>query len=460
MIKTSTGHLLTVALLTSGFSAIGHAQTKPRELAIATLEDLMNVVVTTATRSSEGLANVPARVHVITAAQIERRGYRSVADVLKDLPEFKVDIAGDQDYPTELTVQGTRGASRVVLLLDGIRVSSPTNEPLPILTNYPVHAARQLEIVYGPASALYGADAFSAVINIISKDVAESPGLAASTSVGQFGLVNQTVTYGARLGTNATLMVNGQFFYDHQPDLSRYYPQDFRGMEAQRSGVFNTIFGPMTSNRPVSPDYNIPLSAHSVQAILRAGGLQLSLFQNESRVPTTPAYTPDNAVYNDAAFNKNTLLVAAGSYTRPIGRVTSTSTLTISRHQLDPQSGYWNVLQPEKSYEDAYGSMSEVEQQLSWKPAAKVSMTAGGSFARYFAIPQGADTKAPVQSQDRPGTILDTNIPDDFNKIRYSNAPCVRRCNMPSRQPSRSRLADAATTTRATAAPSTRASDS
>ncbi len=44
--------------------------------------------------------------------------------------------------------------------------------------NYPVHNARQVEIVYGPASALYGADAFSAVINIISKDVGESPGLA------------------------------------------------------------------------------------------------------------------------------------------------------------------------------------------------------------------------------------------------------------------------------------------
>ena len=131
----------------------------------------MKIVVTTASRAPEGLAAAPARVQVVTAAQIERRGYRSVLDVLKDLADFKVDLAGDQDYPAQLTVQGTPGASRVVLLLDGIRVSSPTNEPLPMMANYPVHNARQVEIVYGPASALYGADAFSAVINIISKDV-------------------------------------------------------------------------------------------------------------------------------------------------------------------------------------------------------------------------------------------------------------------------------------------------
>jgi outer membrane cobalamin receptor len=409
--------------MAAAWPANGRAQTKPGDLAIASLEDLMKIAVTTATRTPEGLASVPARVQVVTAAQIERRGYRSVADLLKDLPDFKVDLAGDQDYPTELTVQGTRGSSRVVLLLDGIRVSSPTNEPLPILANYPVHSARQVEIVYGPASALYGADAFSAVINIISKDVAESAGFSSSTSVGQFGLVNQTMSYGAHLGSRATLMLNGQFLYDQQPDLSRYYPEDFHGMAAQRSGVFNTIFGPMTANRPVSSNYDVPLSAGSAQAVLRAGGLQLTLFRNQSRVSTVPAYTPDNAVYNDAAFNRNTLLVGAGSYTGSIGKVTSISTVTLSRHELDPQSGYWNVFSNmQKSYKYAYGSMSSVEEQLSWKSGAKLTMTTGGTFERFFSIPQGADTNEPIQSRSVPGTILDTNIRDDFNLIRYSNA--------------------------------------
>jgi outer membrane cobalamin receptor len=410
---------LIVALAAAGTAA---AQTSGAELASASLEDLMNITITTASRTAEGAGDAPARVQVVTAAEVRRRGYRSLADLLKDLPDFKVDLAGDQDYPTELTVQGTRGASRVVLLLNGVRVSSPTNEPLPILANYPVHSARQIEILYGPASALYGADAFSAVINIISKDASEAPGLAVSTSVGQFGLYNQTGSYGARLGPNVSLMVAGQAFYDRQPDLSRYFPDDYQGLAGQRSGTFNTIFGPMTSNRPVSPEYSIPMSAHSVEATLRAGPLQLMVFENHSRVSTTPAYTPDNAVYNADAFNRNKLLVTSATYSRPIGRVTSTSTLTFSRHELDPESGYWNVYSNlKKSYKYAYGTMAKAEEQLSWKPRPATTVTTGGTFERFFAIPQGADVNAPVRSRNTPGTILDTNIPDEFNQLRYDN---------------------------------------
>ena len=394
----------------------------PRDLRGVALEDLLNITITTASRAEEGLADAPARVQVVTAAQIERRGYQSVADLLRDLSDFKVDIGVDQDYPTELTVAGTRGASRVVLLLDGIRISSPTNEPLPILANYPVHSARQIEIVYGPASALYGADAFSAVINIISRDVTEAPGLALGTSVGQFGLYNQTVSYGAQLGPRTSLMVAGQFQYDSQPDLSKYYPADFGGLAGQHSGTFNTIFGPMTPSRPMSTEYDIPISAHSFQATLRTGALRLMLFQNQSRVPTAPANTPDNAVYNPDAFNRNKLWVGAASYVRPIGRVTSTSTATFSRHELDPESGYWNTFSNfNKSYKYAYGSMAKIEEQLSWKPQPSITLTTGGTFEHLFSIPQGADLNAPIRSRDEPGTILDTNIIDEFNKVRYAN---------------------------------------
>jgi outer membrane cobalamin receptor len=410
------------ALLGSATS-VRAQQNRRQNLGEATLEELMNITITTASREAEDVSQAPARVDVITAAQIERRGYRSLADVLKDLPGFKVDIASNWDFPAELTVEGVRGATRVILLLDGIRISSPTNEPLPIVANYPVHSARQIEIVYGPASALYGADAFSAVINIISQKPEESPGFTASTSVGQFGLYNQTASYGAALGRNATLLLAGQFLHDRQPDLSRYYPDDFNGMQAQRAGVFPTIFGTMTPNRPVSPDYYIPLSAHSLQATLRAGPLTLTVFENQSHLPATAGvYTPDNVVYNDVAFNQNELFVAAGSYTRTIGTVASVSTVTFSRHELNPHSGYWDLYSNmRRSYKYAYGSMLEADQQLTWSPAKAVALTTGGTVQRFFAIPQTADLNSPVTSQDLPGTILGTTIVDEFIKLRYDN---------------------------------------
>ena len=233
---------------------ISASPSQQTDLTSATLEELMNIPVTTATRTPESLKDVPARMHIVTAEEIRRRGYRSLADVLKDVPDVKVDFAADPDFPMELVVQGTRGASRVVVLLDGIRISAPTNEPLPILANYPVHDARQIEILFGPASAMYGADAFSAVINIISKDATDSTGLQAETAVGQDGLYNESASYGARFGRGGSVRLSGQFLYDRQPELSKVYPGDFGGLQAQHTGVFNTIFGPMTSLRAVSPE--------------------------------------------------------------------------------------------------------------------------------------------------------------------------------------------------------------
>jgi outer membrane cobalamin receptor len=361
-------------------------------------------------------------MQVITDHQIRRRGYRSLGDVLRDLPDFKIDFGGDPDYPVQLTVQGTRGARTVIVLLDGVRVSSPTNEPLPILYNYPVHSAEQIEIVYGPASALYGADAVSAVINIISKDATDQAGVTFETAIGQFGLYNQTGSYVRRLGRSGSLLVAGQVVQDAQPDLSRYYPADYRGLEGQRLGVFNTIFGPMAAGSPVSADYQAPITAHSLQGTLRAGHIRLSLFQSHVRSSTAVSYNPDNGAYVADAFNKNHLLVASGSYTRRFAGVTSETTVTASRHELDPESGYQNVFsQMTRSYKYAYGSMLKGEEQLSWKPFSSVTMTTGASVERLFAIPQTADLNTPVTSRRSAATLLGTDIAEPFYELRDVN---------------------------------------
>jgi outer membrane cobalamin receptor len=413
-----------MALLVALFVPIAAvAQTPPLDLNSLTLEELMNVPIVTVTRTVEGASNAPARVDVVTAAQIQRRAYRSLMDLLEDLPGFKVDHAVDQDLSSDVTVQGTRGSGRLVVLLDGVRISSPTGEPLPILANYPVHNARQVEILYGPASAVYGADAFSGVINIISRDASEADGVRVRTSVGQGGLSNTETSFGARLGTRASLVVAGQYLYDRQPDLSRAYPALFGGIESHRTGVFNTIFGPMTSPLAVSPDYKVPVRAHSLHATMKAGGLQLMLFESLLRTSNTPAYTPDNAVYNDIAYQQNELLIGAVSYAKTVGRVTNTSTVSAGRHEMDPSSGYLNVYSGmQRSYKYAYGSMVKAEHQATWRMTSGLVLTAGGAHERYFSIPQTSDLNAPIRSRAQGGTILGTTIEDQFFKVHYTNS--------------------------------------
>ncbi len=411
--------LVASSLMTAPIAAAAQGNTAGQEL---TLEELLDVEVTTATLTSEKARDVPARIEVITSADILRRGYRSLIEVLKDLPGFKVELGTDQDLPVDVVVQGIRGTNRVIVLLDGIRISSPTGEPLPILANYPVHMARQVEVMYGPGSALYGADAFSAVVNIITKSASEIAGISASVSRGQSGLSNTSASYGLNLGRNATLVIGGQYLSDRQPNLSDSYPEDYGGFAAQREGTFNTVFGPIVpSDRSPAP-YGNRLAAHSVNAMFRAGPLQVMFFQNESRLPTSPAYTPDNAVYSNEAFSLNKLNVGAATLTKTIGAVASTTMIVLSRHELDPQSGYRNVYSGmDRSYKYAYGASAKVEQQVSWKPIPAVKATAGGAFERVRSIPQGADLNAPVRSRNEPGTILGTDIVDTFYDVRYSN---------------------------------------
>jgi hypothetical protein len=120
------------------------------------------------------------------------------------------------------------------------------------------------------------------------------------------------------------------------------------------------------SPRPVPPGYDIPTSARSVQVGLSVGRLRLMLFDNYSRVSSAPPINPDNAVYNSDAFIGNHLLVMAGIYTHPLGPFASTSTVTVSRHTLNPQSGYWNVYNNlDRGYKYAFGSMQKFDEQLS-----------------------------------------------------------------------------------------------
>ena len=66
--------------------------------------------------------------------------------------------------------------------------------------------------------------------------------------------------------------------------------------------------------------------------------------------------------------------------------------------------------------------MAKAEEQLAWKMGRGITATAGGTFERFFAIPEGADLNAPIRSQKLPGTIFGTTIPDEFIKLHYTNS--------------------------------------
>lgn len=160
---------LCCAVLLSMVYHAADAQQDTTKLEDLSLKALLDVKVVTASKTSQNSGTAPATVTVVSKEQIRMRGYQSLLDLIVDLPDMKVD---DKIYPgsrNSITLRGIQGQQNFVILLDGVKISSPTNEALPVMENYPVNLAEQVEVLYGPASALYGADAVSGVINIITK---------------------------------------------------------------------------------------------------------------------------------------------------------------------------------------------------------------------------------------------------------------------------------------------------
>ncbi len=140
-------------------------------------------VVTTATRLPMAERDVPASVTVITGAQLRALGITSVADALLATPSAAIVQTGSFGGATSLFLRGGE-SDYVKVLIDGVPVNDPGGAiDLSTLTTDNVD---RIEILRGPASVLYGADAVSGVVQIFTRGGAASPGLTVEARGGTY----------------------------------------------------------------------------------------------------------------------------------------------------------------------------------------------------------------------------------------------------------------------------------
>ncbi|MES2375109.1 MAG: TonB-dependent receptor [Bacteroidota bacterium] len=421
-----------VAML-SMFYYNGYAQQDTTKLEDLSLKALLDVKVVTASKTSQNSGTAPATVTVVSKEQIRMRGYQSLLDLIVDLPDMKVD---DKIYPgsgNSVTVRGIQGQQNFVILLDGVKISSPTNEALPVMGNYPVNLAEQVEIVYGPASALYGADAVSGVINIITKKLPLSKNMIvdASAVAGSYGYINHTLFLSRKLATGSSLTISGQYNYDSQPDYTKVYPNDPQLSRTPfQTGTFNTIYGPMKPVAPVAPIYQAPTMAYNIYAALNVNGVTFSVFSNYTRTPSAYSNNTNNAIYNKNVFIGQYVTAANATFKKTFNKFFSTTSLTAGNYTLDPESNYRNMFTGmEPAYKYSTSTNIKGEQQLDYKASGKLNLTAGASFESFSAIPQSADLNDPVNASGNiQGSYAGTDsyyrpegLPAKFYHINYYN---------------------------------------
>lgn len=141
-------------------------------------------VVVTATRSQTEASRLSASVSVITGAELRERGFRFVLDWLHEVPGLAVVQTGSFGGQTSLFTRGGE-SDYAKVLIDGIPVNQPGGAI--DLAHLGTELIERIEVLRGPASVLYGSDAVSGVIQIVTRRGAGRPRIDLAARVGTFG---------------------------------------------------------------------------------------------------------------------------------------------------------------------------------------------------------------------------------------------------------------------------------
>ncbi len=171
--------VISVAVMAPGLSAPATAQELRQT----------DPVVVTATKLAEPRSQVGATVTVITEEELKTYNYLTVDDALRQVPGLEIQRSGSFGKLSEVRIRGT-GTQQVQVLIDGVRVKSPTAGTFD-LSDLSLDQISRIEIVRGPQSTLHGPDAIGGVIQIITKR-GEGPFSAyASTEAGNYDTLRE-----------------------------------------------------------------------------------------------------------------------------------------------------------------------------------------------------------------------------------------------------------------------------
>lgn len=141
-------------------------------------------VVVTATRSPQEARDVLTDNIVITAEEIARSGQNSLVDLLQKQRGIEISRTGGPGTASSVFMRGTSN-NQTVVLIDGVRTSSSTSGGA-TWAGIPLSQIERIEVVYGPMSTLYGADAMGGVVQIFTKKGNGAPRVTASAGAGSY----------------------------------------------------------------------------------------------------------------------------------------------------------------------------------------------------------------------------------------------------------------------------------
>jgi iron complex outermembrane receptor protein len=215
----------TVLIAFAGFPACS-AQTP--DLTQQSLEDLMNIQVSSVSKKEQKTSQAAAAVFVISRDDIRRSGALNIPDLLRMVPGL--DVAQIDAGRWAITARGFNGqySNKLLVLMDGRTVYTPTFAGVFWDTqNVPLDTIERIEVIRGPGAAVWGSNAMNGVINIITRNAGNTQGSYVVASAGSIGTGSETISYGGKARGLGAYRVYGEGFHiDSLPTFGGLDGQD------------------------------------------------------------------------------------------------------------------------------------------------------------------------------------------------------------------------------------------
>lgn len=210
-------HRIVQALKKSACIVIAGALASPSLAAVSyldlSLEQLLQIQVSSVSKKNEPMSNAPAAIYVITGAELERSGATTIAEGLRMVPGVEVARADANSWAISIRGFNSTLANKLLVLVDGRTIYNPVfGGVLWEAHNFMLEDIERIEIIRGPGGTLWGANAVNGVINIITRHSRETQSTLVSGIYGNEEKSTVGLRHGGTLTDNASYRVYAKGF--------------------------------------------------------------------------------------------------------------------------------------------------------------------------------------------------------------------------------------------------------
>jgi iron complex outermembrane receptor protein len=193
------------------FCAAPAAAQGPADLGRMSLEELLEVKLTSLARRSQSLADAPAAVFVLSREDIRRSGLLTLPEILRLVPGVQVARYSNSKWSVSARGMGTYYSNKLLVLIDGRSVYTPDFSGVYWdLHEVPFDDIERIEVIRGPGGTMWGVNAVNGIINVITRSASDTQGTRAAVTAGSQDRGVATARYGGTIGQDTAYRVYGR----------------------------------------------------------------------------------------------------------------------------------------------------------------------------------------------------------------------------------------------------------